>query len=227
MILSPEQEEKNFFWRSLPANEPSYEGKFGSCTKSAAQKCYSIEFLLVNTKQSYYHKKSGHYSLWWIEISAKSFLGASAQSLVCNQIAGFDWRRNFATGCTFLPLAQGWGNFLARKSVCEAAALRSNQFATKCNRWVMQVAMSTWPSSMGSQSPRWSRGSGNGVPGNFWHMTSRLRSCNVTKTVRGNLSSFRQLQLSDAAHTCTTVCKLDHTDCFLSCWNCLTMFTKR
>ena len=58
-------------------------------------------------------------------------------------------------------------------------------------------------------------------------MTSRLRSCNVTKTVRGNLSSFRQLQLSDAAHTCTIVCKLDHTDCFLSCWNCLTMFTKR
>ena len=75
MILSPEREKNNFWnlkllssereintisetrklkstfsenWGILPANKPSYEGKFGSCTKSVAQKWYSIELLLVN-----------------------------------------------------------------------------------------------------------------------------------------------------------------------------------
>ena len=101
--------------------------------------------------------------LCWLQIDFRA-VNIFLQLQWANQIAAFDW--NYSTGCTVLPLAQGWGNFLARKSVCEAAVMRITQFATKCNRWVMQVAMSTWPSSMGSQSPRWSRGSGNGGPGN-------------------------------------------------------------
>ena len=121
-------------------------------------------------------------------------------------------------------LPKGKAIFLARKSVCEAAALRITQFTTQCNRWLEKVAMSTWTSSLGSQA-LYGGHEGHGMQGKrtpkkLAHDLSPSQEVRGDgDSVHGNLSSFRQLQLS-TVHTCT-ICKLDHTVCLLSCSYCL------
>ena len=127
-------------------------------------------------------------------------------------------------------LLKGEAIFLARKSVCEAAALRITQFrASATGRW-RKLQCQQGQGFVGSQSKGWSWGSQMLVLGNSWYtwhtISHHHRTRVVTKTVHGNLSSFRQLRLS-TVHTCTTICKLDNTVYFLSCCFSLTKCLQR